>query len=448
MVAEAEASGERQPISDETIRLTGYVLFFWISIFLTPPYLEQPDILVFLFYLLATSLCMQLVAGKREIWRFALLGLVLGMAYLVKAIMFPLGFVFIAALFLGRDRRRLLPKLLLAFVVFAAVSSPFIFALSKSKGRLTYGDVGAVAYRHIMGWDAESQQGGARVNSLCGSKQTASPHLYEYTEKISLGTYPPWADPSYDYKGAPLRFDLRKQINRTHVVLRDYFALYAGQLGALICGFLVLLIWTGSYREYARRLGAQYVLWFPALAGLFFYSLLRVEGRMLAGFTIGLFAAGAAALRISHGEQGQRFARSVALAVSVVLLSEVAINAGHDSLGLFGHDRFPDLQVANTLEQMGVGPDDRVGYLGYALTDHGWAHLARVTISAEIPEEDVSTFWAADQADRAQALLCVSATGAKALVTRNVPGTALAMGWRRVGESEYYVLKLADSKSN
>ncbi len=62
-----------------------------------------------------------------------------------------------------------------------------------------------------------------------------------------------------------------------------------GNWGQLICGFLVLLIWTGSFKEYGRLLPVN--MYFGSLPwpGLFLYSLLRVESRMLAGFTIGLF---------------------------------------------------------------------------------------------------------------------------------------------------------------
>jgi hypothetical protein len=80
--------------------------------------------------------------------------------------------------------------------------------------------------------------------------------------------------------------------------------------------------------------------------------------------------------------------------------------------------------------------------MGFALTDHAWAHLARVKISAEIPDEDVLNFWAADQTKRAEVAKWLAATGARALVTRGVPGTAMSMGWSRVGDTDYYVLAL------
>jgi hypothetical protein len=447
-LVESPTEAGKQAISDDTIRLAGYALFFWITVFLTPAYLEQPDILVFCLYLLATSLCLQLTTNRAETWRFVLLGVVLGLAYLVKAVMFPLAFIFLATLLFGKHRWRILPKALLTFVVMVAVSSPFIYALSKSKGRLTYGDVGAVAYRHIMGWDVEADDQRAGANPGCETKLAAAPHLLDYTSKIDLGTYPPWADPSYGYVGGGFRFDLRKQLNRTHVVLREYFDLYTGQLAAVACGFAALLIWSGYYRGFVKNLAYQYVLWFPAVVGLFLYSLMRVEGRMLAGFTIGLFAAGAAALRIENSEGAQRFAKSVSLAVSVILISQIIVGAGHEGLRILGKGKSSEQEVATVLMELGIAPGDRVSYIGYALTDHAWAHLARARIATEIPEEDVSIFWAADGEQRQQALGCLAAGGAKALVARNVPGTAIPMGWKRVGDSDYFVLAITGKNGN
>ena len=86
--------------------------------------------------------------------------------------------------------------------------------------------------------------------------------------------------------------------------------------------------------------------------------------------------------------------------------------------------------------------------MGDALSDHAWAHMARVKLSAEITDEDTLGFWAADQAERAEAVKWLAATGAKALVTRGVPSTAVSMGWRRVGDTEYYILMLPSLGNN
>ncbi len=104
---------------------------------------------------------------------------------LVKAVMFPLGFAFIAVLFFGRNRWRPFTKASANDCCFRCRELAFIFALSKSKGRLTYGDVGAVAYRHIMGWDVESQGDGALTNSICVVKPTSrTAHIWNIQKRL------------------------------------------------------------------------------------------------------------------------------------------------------------------------------------------------------------------------------------------------------------------------
>jgi hypothetical protein len=428
----------REEISDDAIWLIGYSLFFWITSFLTPPYLEQPDILVFVLYLLASAICMQL-SSRQEWWRFALLGLVLGLGYLVKAVMFPLGFVFLLAVFWQRAQWRVLLRLVLSTAAFVAVSLPFCLALSHSKGRFTFGDVGIIAYRQIMGLGDET------LPPTSIPRPVATPHIQDYSQILQLGTYPPWADPSYRFKGAPFQFSFWRQVNRTHVVLHDYFNLYVEKLGVLMCGLLVLFSCSNP-PIFAKRFLRQIVLWLPAIAGLAFYATMRVEGRFLAGYTIGLFAACIASIRIAEFPGASKLICSAALAVSLLLSVQAAVQAGHEAIELFDHAQPPDQQVAATLLQMGVEVGDRVSYMGDTLVDHSWAYLAGVKIVSEIPQEDVLSFWAADQIRRTEVLNWLASTGAKVLVTQNVPDTAMPMGWRRVGNSDYYILPLLEQQ--
>jgi hypothetical protein len=432
-------------LPENAIRLLGYVLFFWVSTFLTPPNLEQPDILVFIVYLIAASLCMQIASGFRGWWNYALLGGVLGIGYLIKAIMFPLAFSFIAAIILCKGWRQILPRILFTLSLFVMVSAPFILKLSKAKGRLTYGDAGVVNYLHIMGMDTPTSPGSSQIDSISLSKPAAAPHVSQFTDIISLGTYPPWADPSYEYNGAPVHVDFWRQLNRIHIVLRNYFDLYFGQLGVLITGLVILLFSDDNARGFMKRFRGQTVLWLPALAGLSIYALIRVEGRMVAGFTIGLFFACAGALRMEDSDWGGKISRSVVIAVSVVLLSQVAVTVGHEAIKLSDKSKFSNWEVATTLRDMGIEPGESVSYMGETLMDSAWAHLAQVKISSEIPAEDVVGFWAADQSKRVEVLQWLAATGAKVLVTRAVPRTAMPMGWSRVGDTDYYVLILRSS---
>jgi hypothetical protein len=430
-----------QPVPDDWIWIVGYSLFFWISTFLTPPSLEQPDILVFILYLLAAAVSMQLLLEPQKWSRYFLLGLVLGAGYLTKSVMFPLASVFYGALCFHKDRLQMLPKLIFSVIIFAAVCSPFALALSKSKGRFTFGDVGVMAYRHVMGMDEQPLVPDTKP------RPSAAPHIADYSQIIQLGTFPPWSDPSYGYRATPFHFMLRRQLNRTHIVLRYYFDLFVVQLGPLLTGLLVLFF-LGDRRELGKRLARLPVLWLPAIAGLAFYASMRVDGRFLPGYIVVLNAACVASLRLPQSMNLQKTTRAIALAVSFLLLSQIAVQVSHEASHLFGRQPHPDWQVATALQQMGLKNGDRVSYMGYALVDHAWAHLARVRIAAEIPEEDVLNFWASDKKERQQIINWLSSTAVRALITQNVPDSAMSMGWTKVADTNYYILELSADQSS
>jgi hypothetical protein len=334
----------------------------------------------------------------------------------------------------------MLPKLIFSVVIFAAVCSPFALALSKSKGRFTFGDVGVMAYRHVMGMDEQP------LLPDTWPRPSAAPHIADYRPIIQLGTFPPWSDPSYGYRATPFHLMLRRQLNRTHIVLRYYFDLFVVQLGPLFAGLLILFF-LGDPREFGKRLTRLPVLWLPALAGLAFYASMRVDGRFLAGYIVTLYAACVASIRLPNSMNLQKTTRAIAFAVSFLLLSQIALQVSHEAAHLFGRQAHPDWQVATALQQMGLRQGDHVSYMGYALVDHAWAHLARLRISAEIPEEDVLNFWASDKKERQDVINWLSSTSAKALITKNVPDNAMPMGWVRVADTNYYILSLAGDHS-
>lgn len=423
-------------VSDGSIRIAAYGLFLWMTVFWIPASLEQPDIWVFIVYLHASALCMQIVSGSENWARFLLLGVVLGLGYLMKAVMFPLSFVFLLSLAFYSRVRQVLPKLVLAFFAFAAVSAPFIGAISRAKGRLTYGDAGAFNYQQLLG-------GLDREESKEGDHLAAAPHIEDYTVFADSTPYPPWTDPSRIVKSSEYPFNVRRQLNRIHVVLRVYFDLYAVQLGGLACGLLVLVLYSRRWIPFLTFLRKETVLWLPALAGLGMYALVRVDGRFLPGFTVALFAAAMAAIPAGGEARDESVGRSVASAVAILLVAQVVIQVGHEGLRLSGGDAYPDWQVVQALDKMGVTRGELVSYLGDALSDHEWAYLAHVSIVAEIPEEDRNTYWASSEAERRQVAMWLAKRGAKVLLTQDAPAPAHSSGWRRVGDTRYSLLDLA-----
>jgi hypothetical protein len=74
----------------------GYSLFIWTSLVLISIRLVTPDMCVAAFVYLASGLILRIRTGTATARTFVLLGIVLGLGYLAKAVMFPLAFVFLA----------------------------------------------------------------------------------------------------------------------------------------------------------------------------------------------------------------------------------------------------------------------------------------------------------------------------------------------------------------
>jgi 4-amino-4-deoxy-L-arabinose transferase-like glycosyltransferase len=69
---------------------------------------------------------------------FIALGAVLGFGYLAKTAMFPIAIVFLGvALFSVRNPRQALLPILASFLIFTAISAPFIIAISTERGHPT-----------------------------------------------------------------------------------------------------------------------------------------------------------------------------------------------------------------------------------------------------------------------------------------------------------------------
>jgi hypothetical protein len=104
-------------------------------------------------------------------------------------------------------------------------------------------------------------------------------------------------------------------------------------------------------------------------------------------------------------------------------------------------------EVARGIQSLGLKPGDRIASMEYSCFNAAqWAHLARVRIVAEVfywPQNlfDLSAndFWAAEPTAQAKVLESLSKTGAIVAVSQLAPHSAVASGWKRLGNSQYYV---------
>src|SRR5271166_2632592 len=110
-----------------------------------------PDLLMAGFVYLATGLLLQLWMRPQSFSLFVMLGAVLGFGYLAKAPVFPLALVFFAVSWvLAGSWRRATPRVLVAVLAFLAISGPWVMALSRAKGRFTFGDSARINYVFVV----------------------------------------------------------------------------------------------------------------------------------------------------------------------------------------------------------------------------------------------------------------------------------------------------------
>jgi hypothetical protein len=454
-------------------KIIGYSLFTWSSLALIGNSGASPDMAVSLFVFLAAGLLLKIADGRKETWLFLLLGIVLGLGYWAKAPIFPLAFVFFGlALFAPGGFLRLAPRVLLAFLTFVVVSSPYMFSLSRAKGRLTFGESGKLnyawyvdgaTYRHWQGgdlgstsavaprWSAPGVSSGLPVHPT--RKILDAPPVYEFSGPVQ-GTYPVWYDPSYWDEGIKAPFDPRQQLRKIAVNVKFMYSLllnlhivqlYREQQLFKLFSPVVLFVWLAWFtlnRKLALIQSRPALLLFCfAAAALAMYSLVYCEPRHLAPFVVLLFLSLFALLRPAPGEH-----RTLTWATLLVVLAAFALTVG-SSLTTTQPPKVDDWAIATALRNLGVIPGTQVASVEYS--NHAnvkWARLAHARIVAEVYTDAFAPrgyFWKLNAGSQAQALDSFRQAGAQFAVASDLPGGMdLPAGWTRVASTKYIVRRL------
>lgn len=432
------------PVPEKIFWIWGYLLFIWSNHFWLRPQQVNPDIIVAGLVYLATALLLRNYRGKGDWLAFAGIGTVLGVAYLAKAVMFPLSFVFLACAFLlfGLRRKsysRASARSALALAAFAIIAVPLMAAISKEKHRLTFGDTGRLNYaqlvdgaRYLTHWQGEPAGTGIPMHPT--RKVSVDPPIYEFAQPIA-GSYPAWYDPSYWYEGISAHFSLRGQLWVLFKSANGYFKLFS-RSGALYIVFLALILLVRKTGKWEWGTRPFLLVWLPSLVALVMYSLILVKQRYVSGFALVLVLWILSSVRISFVD-GEALRRRVLwatiLAPALALLWPLGVNVRETI-----RNRPYDQQlVADGLRKMGIAPGTPVASIGSGLEAY-WAHLAEVRIMAEIPEKGES-FVAVDSLRRREVLNKFLALGAKAVVTNNAVVAHSTEGWQQVGQTQYYV---------
>ncbi len=372
---------EKEALSEFVWWALGYGLFLSTSLLVLTASVSTPDAWLAAWTYLIAGLLLRIRNRSGSPYLFTALGFALACAYFTKSFYFPLSFVFLITAWLcAGNPGKTAKHAVLGLAAFLLVSGPWITALSRSKGRLTFGDTGKMNFAmmiddlpHPAAWRGENGTGVPKhpIRQLFNE-----PLVYEYAEPIS-GTYPPGYDWSYWMEGVRPHFSL---IGFLRVLRQSAGTFYQIWLLQIECGvgLLAFLFLSGQPRNWLRIVLQEWYLW--------------IQGRLVAPFVLLCWVAGFSSVIGAASQIPRNTAFAIVLAVLAVIGLRVAKSSVSNLADTLTKQQNVDWQVSQELWQMGVRPGEKVAALG--LTGHvNWARWAGVTVVSEIPFGDEKAYW-------------------------------------------------------
>lgn len=447
-------------VPDWLVYAVGYVLFMWAALIAVGVTSVTPHMTMVALLLLTTGLLLQLRMHP-EAWRhWVAFGFVLGLTYLARpqTLVFVMVYFMLAVLPLpaGWDAKRVMLRSALAVAIFAIVASLYAVPLFVVKKQIAGRDLVRLNYAwyvnnvFIRHWQGDPPYGSPLHPTRV---LLTAPTVFEFDGPVG-GTYPPWYDPSYWYRGVEPQIDLSGMARRWsasvqwepfgHLVPLYWWANVA--LYVLVIGLLVgrrLLPWS--------KLQDHAALLIPALIALGAYPALTIlPRRFLGGFLIVLWLGTVASVswRASRLEDARRATRIIAgVVVYHLLLSTVVVGARAVN-SLVAPAPHVQWQVAQGLHASGVPQGSKVAIIGGTVYSY-WARLARVRIVAEIQEKFAPEFWGASDERKREVAAKLQTIGVKAVVVHpkarpasSIPDDGGPWRWSELDDTRYLVLIL------
>ncbi len=420
----------------------GYALFLWATLGLIGLGFPTPDMLLAGAAFMVAGVLVRVSPAGRARTQGVTLGTAAGIGYLAKAVFFPLFFIFlpVAGIMWWRARRTLVPTILAA-LCFAAVALPYAAALSRTEGKMTFGESGRLAYAWIVN-NVHGQvhwQGGppaVGVPRHPTRQISITPEAYEFATPFRV-TYPPWYAPSYWYDGVRARFAPASQIR----IAFRYLPMLLELLGPLllIAGATTIAArprWAAG----AAALKRGWWLIVPSSAAILMYSSLFLEGRYVAPFLVMLWCGTLLVIEPFMSRRWRRGLFGAAAALTVLGTLPRLAPTVRALLPAYSDEHGQD---AAFILRDGLRSGDAVAILGDGVYAY-WARLAGLHIVAEVPSRATPDFWTGDPADQRFLLDKFRQAGAVAVVTRGVPGRATLPRWQTQEDGDLSMLRLSD----
>ena len=408
--------------------------FLWGALTLTSLERVGPDMLLAGIVFCIATLLLQVRSDRASIPRFLCLGVVLGLGYLTKAVMFPIGCFIALTWFAGvRSPGAAVPGTALILAAFLAVATPQLLAMSRLTGNPSYGLVGKLAYAgkvngYTRWWIGEPPGSGVPLHPI--RRIHRQPDAYEFASARESSSYPFWDSPAYWLAGIRPSFSLEKQA----LVVGKMLVQYARMLWPLVLSYVVLAA-IAAGRGSVRF---PYLL-LPAASAFALYSLVHAEPRFFGAWSVILFLAAVSGL--AFPSQRIRSARRVLIVAGMILVTPLAWNTvfrARQTAGLFTGFGQAHIQwtIASNLRKLGIEPGSKVASVGRAF-DGYWARLAEVQIAMEVNEYDAPSYWSASDSVRTAVNEALLSHGARAVVMNRVPKSKIARDWVALGYDHY-----------
>jgi len=402
-----------------------------------------PDLIVAALGYLTFGLLLRFSAGRLSVGSSCLIGIVLGVAYLAKAVMFPFSFVVMATLFaVCWKRSGGWLKAGAALTCFLAVSAPLIALLSWNNHHITFGDSGKpnIAWHVNGGWPHRIHWQGVGAVGAHPQHPTRMimkwPEVYEFATPVA-GTYPPWYDPTYWWAGADSKLHPGREVVRVAQGLAEFGYYLIMPPGMITAAVLLIFFCSDRIKDAWRQLIGFWPILTPSIALLLMYSMIVWWPRYISWILVTGFSCLIASASISVEVQRERVLRAAGLALGAIFIGVVLqdVNGNRFDSGI----SVKNVEAAEQLQAMGIGPGSRVAAIGDGFTEEYWARLDRAEIVAEVPRtlntgDSEAAFWSSGIEGEQAVLDALKSTGAMAAVA-DLPPKVLPPGWVPVGKT-------------
>lgn len=442
--------------AERLIVLGGFAIYLSIELTMDNVSRVGPDMLVTCLLFLAVRLLVQL-EQQASASRAMVLGLILGVGFVVKAIFLPLTLVFaVTGAIACRKQKGGLTAIVLMLAAAGVFAMPYIAGLSWSAGHFTYGDAGPLNYAWTVNklepgglW----QGGGQYGTPIHPAKQVLeSPRVYIFDGPFPV-TFAPFYNPPYYYEGYRHFFSLRAQVHEAGGNVLRLARILMLQIFVYVLVFCGLL----EFKSVLENLRKALVFW-PAMlicwAGIWMYVLVFVEARYVAAFLAILCVLVLLALAANAAKRRGYGLIALLLLGCVVTLLANQHDADRDMIGHLRHHQHFDNNdqwlAGQYLQQTGMRPGDKVAVIAdlVTATRSTWAYVGGLRIVGilggsllESQTVDSDAFWQAAPERQRQILESFQSVGVRLVLAISKPETANAPGWEPIPGTAYWVYR-------